>query len=37
MKFITVDSYEEMSRKAAAIIAAQVISKPESVLVLATG
>lgn len=37
MKFITVDSYEEMSRKAAAIIAAQVISKPESVLGLATG
>jgi len=37
MRFIIVDSYEEMSRKAANIIAAQVISKPESVLGLATG
>lgn len=37
MRFITVDSYEELSRKAANIIAAQVISKPNSVLGLATG
>lgn len=37
VKFITVDSYDELSRKAAAIIAAQVISKPKSVLGLATG
>lgn len=37
MKFITVDTYEELSRKAANIIAAQVISKPNSVLGLATG
>ena len=37
MKFITVDTYKEMSRKAANIIAAQVISKPSSVLGLATG
>jgi len=37
MRFIIVDDYEEMSRKAANIIAAQVISKPESVLGLATG
>ena len=37
MRFIIVDSYDEMSQKAANIIAAQVISKPESVLGLATG
>ena len=37
MKFITVDSYEKMSRQAANIIAAQVISKPKCVLGLATG
>ncbi len=37
MRFIKVDSYEKLSRKAAEIIAAQVISKPESVLGLATG
>lgn len=37
MKYIEVNNYEELSRKAAAIIAAQVISKPESVLGLATG
>ncbi len=37
MKFITVESYEQLSRKAANIIAAQVISKPNSVLGLATG
>ncbi len=37
MKFITVKNYEELSRKAANIIAAQVISKPNCVLGLATG
>lgn len=37
MKFISVKSYEELSRKAANIIAAQVISKPNCVLGLATG
>lgn len=37
MKFITVDSYEKMSRDAANIISAQVIIKPDSVLGLATG
>lgn len=37
MNFIEVNSYEELSRRAAGIIAAQVISKPESVLGLATG
>ncbi len=37
MNYIEVESYEELSRKAAAIIAAQVISNPESVLGLATG
>ncbi len=37
MKFITVDSYEKLSRKAANIIAAQIISKPKSILGLATG
>ncbi|MBQ2676686.1 MAG: glucosamine-6-phosphate deaminase [Clostridia bacterium] len=37
MKFITVDSYEKLSRQAANIIAAQVISKPKSILGLATG
>ena len=37
MKFITVDSYEKMSRQAANIISAQVISKPNCVLGLATG
>ena len=37
MNYIEVESYEELSRKAAAIIAAQVISKPQSVLGLATG
>ena len=31
------ESYEELSRRAAGIIAAQVISKPESILGLATG
>ncbi len=37
MKFITTNSYEELSRKAAAIIAAQIVSKPDCVLGLATG
>ncbi len=37
MKFITVKSYEELSRKAANIIASQVILKPACVLGLATG
>lgn len=37
MKYIEVESYDELSRKAAAIITAQVISKPESILGLATG
>ncbi len=37
MKLITVNNYEELSRRAADIIAAQVSSKPSSVLGLATG
>lgn len=37
MKFITVENYEILSRKAASIIAAQVVSKPNCVLGLATG
>ncbi len=37
MKWITVNSYEELSRKAANIIAAQVNLKPNCVLGLATG
>ncbi len=37
MKFITVKSYEELSKKAANLIAAQVIMKPSCVLGLATG
>ncbi len=37
MRFITVDSYEKLSKQAANIIAAQVISKPNCVLGLATG
>ena len=37
MKFITVDSYEKLSRQAANVISAQVIMKPNSVLGLATG
>ncbi len=37
MNFITVNNYDELSKKAANIIAAQVISKPCSVLGLATG
>ncbi len=37
MKFITVENYEQLSRKAAAIIASEVIANPECVLGLATG
>lgn len=37
MKFITVDSYEKLSRQAANILAAQITLKPQSVLGLATG
>ena len=37
MKFITVDNYETLSRKAATIIAAEVVSNPNCVLGLATG
>ena len=37
MKFITVDTYDKMSRRAANIISAQVIIKPDCVLGLATG
>ena len=37
MRIIKAKDYEEMSRKAAGVIAAQVIAKPDSVLGLATG
>lgn len=37
MKIIEAEDYEDMSRKAAAILAAQVVEKPDSVLGLATG
>ena len=37
MKYFEVKSYEELSRKGAGIIAAQVINKPNCVLGLATG
>ncbi|MBE6729030.1 MAG: glucosamine-6-phosphate deaminase [Ruminococcaceae bacterium] len=37
MNFITVKTYEELSKKAANIIAAQIINKPNCVLGLATG
>ena len=37
MKFFTVKAYDELSSKAADIIAAQIIVKPECVLGLATG
>ncbi len=37
MRYIEVDNYAEMSKKGAAILAAQMISKPDSVLGLATG
>lgn len=37
MKILIVDDYEKMSRKAAQMVASQVVLKPESVLGLATG
>jgi len=37
MRIIQTDTYQAMSRKAAAVIAAQVIAKPDSTLGLATG
>ncbi len=37
MNFITVKTYEELSRKAADIISAQIVEKPTCVLGLATG
>ena len=37
MRIVKVENYEEMSRQAANVIAAQIILKPESVLGLATG
>lgn len=37
MKIYKMKDYEQMSRKAAGIILAQVISRPDSVLGLATG
>ena len=37
MKIIRAKNYDDMSRKAANIISAQVILKPDSVLGLATG
>lgn len=37
MKIYCMENYEEMSRKAAGIMAAQIIAKPDSVLGLATG
>ena len=37
MRIIVVDNYEEMSKKAALMIASQVMLKPDSVLGLATG
>ena len=37
MRIIVVDNYEEMSKKAAMMVASQVMLKPDSVLGLATG
>ena len=37
MKIIHVSSYEELSRKAADLIAAQILLKPDCILGLATG
>ena len=37
MRVIKTESYEEMSRKAAGIMAAQITLKPDTVLGLATG
>lgn len=37
MRILKVKNYDEMSKKAAALIAAQIVAKPDSVLGLATG
>ena len=37
MRIIAVKDYNELSRATASLIAAQVVSKPDSVLGLATG
>ena len=37
MRILVLDNYEEMSKKAALMIASQVMLKPDSVLGLATG
>ncbi len=37
MRIIATKNYDEMSRAAASLIAAQVLQKPDSVLGLATG
>ena len=37
MRFVSVSDYEQMSRKAAGVLAAQLLLKPDSVLGLATG
>lgn len=37
MRILKVKNYDEMSKKAAAILAAQIVNKPDSVLGLATG
>ena len=37
MNFITVENYEQLSRRAASLIASQVLMKPNCVLGLATG
>ena len=37
MKYITVNTYDELSNKAADLIAAQILVKPNCVLGLATG
>ena len=37
MRILKVKNYDEMSKKAAAVIAAQIVAKPDSVLGLATG
>lgn len=37
MRIITVENYEEMSKKAATMVASQIILRPDSILGLATG
>ena len=37
MRIVKVKNYEEMSRQAANVIAAQIVLRPETVLGLATG